>query len=521
MCEARPGLNPDTVADFLVDVSEGAAPRVKVDCNLGALKRFNAIAFSLIVIFGRAMTATLVPSATAITNRSIDLMDRRTRMLLEAPLSLVLLRLAAPNIILMLAQSATGLIETYFIGKLGTDALAGVAIVFPGVMLMQMISAGSMGGGISSAVARALGGGRRADAAALVWHAILINGLLGLICTIGVLSFGPRLYRGLGGSGPSLAAALDYSNVIYTGAILVWVMNALSSVIRGTGNMLIPGFVVCGGAVLLVPISPCLIFGWGPFPHMGIAGGAYALIGYYAFGILLQSLYLWSGRGVIRPSRSPTIRWALFAAILKVGAPASTTSIQTNLTIMLTTSMVGSAGPAALAGFGTGSRLEYLMVPIAFGIGGPLVAIIGTNMGAGQHGRALGAAWIGGGLGFAITEAIGIAAAVWPTAWLSLFDNDIAMLATGSLYLRCVGPFYGFFGMGLVLYFASQGAGRLAWPIAAQFFRLAVAVGGGALALHLGMGLESVFLVIGVALAVFGLTVAGSIALGGWTVRRT
>src|SRR5450432_981267 len=190
-------------------------------------------------------------SATVMTDRSVGLpkpaMDGRTRALLDAPLLPLLLRLAAPNIMLMLAQSATGLIETYFVGKLGTDALAGMSIVFPGVMLMQMISAGAMGGGISSSIARALGGGRRQDASDLVWHALVINGVLGLICTVGVLTFGEQLYLALGGKAASLRAALDYSNIIYAGAVLLWAMNALSSAIRGTGNMLLPAVVICGG----------------------------------------------------------------------------------------------------------------------------------------------------------------------------------------------------------------------------------------------------------------------------------
>jgi Na+-driven multidrug efflux pump len=297
-------------------------------------------------------------------------------------------------------------------------------------------------------------------------------------------------------------------------------MNALASVLRGTGNMLVPGVVTCGGALLLIPISPCLIFGLGPFPRLGIAGGAVALIGYYLLGIILQAAYLWGGYAVIRPGFAARFQKRLFAAILKVGALASTTSIQTNLTIMLTTGMVGAFGTAALAGFGTGSRLEYLMVPIAFGVGSPLVAIVGTNIGAGQTRRALQAAWIGGAIGFALTEAVGITAALFPHAWLTLFDTDPAMLETGSLYLRIVGPFYGFFGLGLVLYFASQGAGRLIWPVAAQFFRLIVATAGSAIALRLGGGLESVFTMIGLALAAFGLTVAGSIAAGSWDRRR-
>ena len=129
-------------------------------------------------------------------------MDPRTKLLIEAPIAPTLLRLAVPNVITTMVQASTGLVETYFIGKLGTDALAGVSLVFPGIMLMQMISAGSMGGGISSSVARALGGGRREDAQALVWHALIINGVLGLICTFGVLSFGESLYRALGGHAP-------------------------------------------------------------------------------------------------------------------------------------------------------------------------------------------------------------------------------------------------------------------------------------------------------------------------------
>lgn len=463
-------------------------------------------------------------SASILTDRSAisvpSTLDRRTRTLLDSPLLGLLLRLAAPNILLMVAQSATGLIETFWVGKLGTDALAGMSIVFPGVMLMQMISGGAMGGGISSSIARALGSGRKQDALDLVWHALIINGVLGLICSAAVLMFGRPLYVALGGEAGSLQAALAYSNIIFAGAVLLWLMNALASAIRGTGNMMLPAAVICGGALLLIPISPCLIFGWGPFPRMGVAGGATALVGYYALGIALQGLYLFGGWGVLRPRiAAMRLQARLFGAILKIGGVASLSSIQTNLAIMLTTGMVGTFGPAALAGFGTGSRLEFLMVPIAFGVGGPLVAIVATNIGAGQKQRALRAAWIGAAIGFGITETIGVAAALYPVGWLSLFGHDPAMLATGTLYLRCVGPFYGFFGLGLVLYFASQGAGRMLWPVTAQFLRLVVAGGGSALALWFGGGLVTVFLMIGLALAVFGMGVAASIAGGGWSAR--
>jgi Na+-driven multidrug efflux pump len=209
----------------------------------------------------------------------------RTAAFLHGPIVPTLVRLSWPNILVMLAQASTGLIETWWISHLGTDALAGMAVVFPVVMLMQMMSQGAMGGGISSAIARALGAGRRNDADALVLHAILINVVFGAFFSIVVLSFGPSLYRALGGQGGALDAALRYSNVVFAGVVLLWVMNGLASIIRGTGNMLVPALVMCGGVFVLIPLSPLLIFGIGPFPALGVAGGATALLLYYAAGI--------------------------------------------------------------------------------------------------------------------------------------------------------------------------------------------------------------------------------------------
>src|SRR5580698_1731279 len=143
--------------------------------------------------------------------------DPRTRKLIEAPIVATLLRLAAPNVLVMAAQSSVGLVETYFVGKLGTDPLAGVALVFPVVMLMQMMSAGAMGGGISSAIARALGGGRRDDANALALHATVIALVFGLAFTFALLPAGRSLYTAMGGSGASLDAALTYSGVVFSG----------------------------------------------------------------------------------------------------------------------------------------------------------------------------------------------------------------------------------------------------------------------------------------------------------------
>lgn len=444
-------------------------------------------------------------------------LDPRTRLLLEAPIAPTLLRLGAPNVLVMLAQAGVGLMETYFVGKLGTDALAGMALVFPAVMLMQMTSAGAMGGGIASAIARALGARRRDDADALVLHALLIAAVFALAFMVTVVAGGRWLYTRMGGSGGALDAAMVYSNWVFGGALLVWLFNTLSAVIRGAGNMALPAYVTVAGAVLLLPLSPLLIFGWGPLPGLGIAGGAIALLLYYLASSAVLAAYLWSSRSLLRPSlRGLQLRWALFADILRVGLVGTVSTVATNLAIGITTALVGAYGTAAIAGYGTASRLEYLLVPLVFGLGAPLVAMVGTCIGAGQRERALRATWIGAAIAFAMTEAIGLWAAAYPAAWLSLFNTEPAMIEAGSQYLRIVGPWYRFFGLGLVLYFASQGAGRLLWPVLGNIARLVVAVAGGWLALHGGYAIAGVFAAQAAAMVVYGIANAWTIAGGAW-----
>jgi putative MATE family efflux protein len=444
-------------------------------------------------------------------------LDPRTRALLETPILRVLMRLTLPNMLVMLAQASTGVVETYFIGKLGTPSLAGVSLVFPGVMLMQTMSAGAFGGAISSAIARALGGGRPAEANALVIHGVVISAIAGLLFSIIALVGGPPLYRAMGGKGEALSAALTYSNIVFAGVILLWLFNALASVVRATGNMRVPAAITCGGALVLPLVSPCLIFGLGPLPRLGVAGGGIALMLYYLIGSSIFVAYLLSGRSVLRPSISGVfLRWALFQKILRVGVVGALVSLMTNVTVVLTTSMIGTFGAASIAGYGVGSRLEYLMIPLAFSFGAPLVVLVGTHIGAGQRERALRIAWLGAIIAFSLTEAVGLVVALWPDLWLTIFDRSPQMLASGSAYLRIVGPFYGLFGLGTTLFFASQGAGRVAWPLLAAVLRMLVAVIGGFALLRWTGRIDGVFYALAAGLVIYGSMNTAAVWAGVW-----
>ncbi|MGE0718129.1 MAG: MATE family efflux transporter, partial [Alphaproteobacteria bacterium] len=332
----------------------------------------------------------------------------RARRLLEGPILATLLGLAAPNMAVMLAQTAASFAESWYVGHLGTEALAGAALVFPLVMLMQMMSAGGMGGGISSAVARAIGGGRHDDAEALALHAVVIALVFGTVFTAGTLLGGPALYRAMGGNGAVLDAALAYSNVVFAGAILLWLLNSLANVLRGSGNMALPALVLTIGAGGMVALAPVFMFGVGPIPAMGIAGAAMALVVFYGVGsaILLASLV--RGSGLVRLSLGHRLQWRHFAEILRVGMFGVAGTLVSNLAVAVATGFVGAYGAGALAGYGLGARLEYLQIPIAFSFGSALVAMVGMNMGAGKRRRALLAAWAGALAVAGITGAIGL-----------------------------------------------------------------------------------------------------------------
>jgi putative MATE family efflux protein len=442
----------------------------------------------------------------------------RTRLLLEGPVAATLLRLAAPNVLVMVLQAAVSTMDAVFVGWLGSDALAGVALVFPLVMLMQTMSAGGMGGGVASAVARALGAGRRADANALVAHACVIALVMAGCFTLLLELGGPALYHVMGGRGEALDAAVRYSRVLFGGALAYWLFNTLGSAIRGSGHMAVPASVMVATGLLYLVLSPALIVGWGPLPRLGIAGAATASVLSFALGSVALLAFLCSGRSLVRPTlHGRGLRGGLFREILRVGAPGALNTVLTNLTVVVLTGLVGPFGATALAGYGMGARLEYLQIPIVFGLGSGLVTMVGTSVGAGDRARAVRVAWVGAAMAAGVTGVIGVLAALFPLAWLGLFTTDPEVLAAGVRYLVIVGPFYGFFGAGLALYFASQGAGRLLWPLFAAFVRLVVAAAGGWLATRwLGGGLSALYAAMAAALVALGVINIAAIHLGAW-----
>jgi putative MATE family efflux protein len=445
--------------------------------------------------------------------------ERARAAMLHGPIVPTLVKMALPTIGVMVAQTAVGIAETYYVGFLGTDALAGVALVFPIFMLMTTMSNGGLGSGVASAVARAIGAGRQQDADALLFHAVILAVIFGALFSGGALLGGPALYHALGGRDASLEAALMYSNILFSGAIAVWIVNLLVSALRGSGNVKVPAMITLVGALITIPLSPALIFGFGPIPRLGISGAGAAFNIYYVGALFVLLRYMRQGHSGLSLSVVP-LQWRLFADILKVGLPTAFNALQTNLCVILVTAAVGLFGTAALAGYGTAARLDYVLIPILFGLSSAVLAMVGINVGAGDGRRARHIAFVSGLIGIGITEAIGLVAALAPMAWLTLFTHDAEVLAPGVTYLSIVGPLYGLYGLGFVSSFAGQGAGRVLWPTIAVTARLIVSAGGGWIAVkYFGGTFTTLAIIVAVSFITYGAS-AAMILAGPWPSRR-
>jgi putative MATE family efflux protein len=433
------------------------------------------------------MSAQTITSAplSAPTSTSKPAAAARTKLLLEGPIFATLLRLAAPNVLNLLAFVGVIVFDGFFLGRIGTNALAGASLAFPFVMLVLQTTNSGMGAGVTSAVARALGAGKRDRANELVFHAFLLALALGVIFSSLMLVTAPFIFGWMGGRGEMLQDALAYANVALGGAVCITVLNLLGNAARGTGNMSLHAGVLVGCVVAHIVLSPLLIFGWGPVPALGPAGAGWGLVIPFAIGSLIMIRYLRSSDSIVRLNfRGITPRWELFADILKVGVPGLVNTAITNLSIVILTGIAGQFGPEAAIGYAMGARLEYIMQPIAFGFGTAIVAMVGTNWGARQYTRARQIAWTGALTIAALCGTIGLIIAVEPNLWLGLFSNDPEVERIGAQYLRIVGPAYLCFGLGLGLFFVSQGFGRGIAAMNANALRLIASAGAGLAAVY-------------------------------------
>lgn len=424
--------------------------------------------------------------------------------------------LAGPTGLIAVLQACAQLVETWLAARQGTAALAGWAVVLPFALLLQQMSTGAMGGGVVAAIARALGADKREEASSLVVHALIIAVTAGLVFAVTLAGF-PRGVLGAVAGVTAAEAAATYATWLFgAGAVPAWLANTLASVLRGGGRHALAARVLA----LMWIAFPLLSWLLAEPVGMGLAGIGAALAAVSWGAALAMAVVVARGGAGFVPVLRLRPSGALFARILSVGLVACALASVANLTTILVTAQLRHHGTAAVAAYGISARLEFLMIPLAFGVGSALTALVGRAVGAGDWHTARRTAWVGALLALAIAGAAGAAVGLVPERFAGLFTKDAEVAAIAARALSWVGPAFGGFGLGMALYFASMGAGRMRWPIVAGLCRIGLAAGGGWLLANVaGMGLDGHFLGVALGISAYGLVTALGVRQAEWSAR--
>ena len=376
------------------------------------------------------------------------------------PVWKLLVRFSTPTIISMMVASSYNIVDAIFVGRLGPDTLAALAIVFPLMMIFHAISIGT-GAGAASLIARRFGAGDNEGANHVAGVTLGITLLIGVLMTAICLPNLEGILRLFGASGAILTPAMDYMSILATFAILAFFPIVVSTIVRAEGNPVLASVVMIISAVTNIILDPILIFGIGPIPAMGVAGAATATVIARCTGVLILLAYFISGRTSYRFRPSYFLpNFLILKEIYRVGIAAIVQSAAGSIVMVLVNRTAVSFGSIPLAVMGVIFRaMSFVFMPCV-GIGQGMMPLIGFNFGAGKLLR-VGETVIKGGL----------ASTVWSTLWwgivllfpvpiISIFNNDPEFIKVGSEAIRIFGLAMFAIGIQISSSFFFQGIGR-------------------------------------------------------------
>jgi putative MATE family efflux protein len=369
----------------------------------------------------------------------------------------------------MAVSAVSNVVYTYFVSRLGVDAIGAVSLVFPVSLLAITAMGGGIGAGATSAIARALGANRRDSAATLGGQALVLAVLLGwgfgIVAWFGV---GP-LFHLMGATGGVHAGATVFARVLFGGVCITFFSMMLDSVMRAEGNVRVPATWATTSLLLQMVVTPLFMFHFG----WGLVGGALAMLTCQALAIVPRALWVFGGRGVVRPvARFAAAGIRPMREIVRVGVPAALSTSVNNVGLMVLTGVVARLGASDLAAYGLGTRLDFVLMSFAYGVGAAVLTLVGLAAGATREDRIR--AFVARGVAIAVVMLAVPGIVVWsrPALWLGMFTDDPGILRIGSLYFRTIAPTYPFVGVSMVISFAFQGLGRATLPLVVTISRI-------------------------------------------------
>jgi putative MATE family efflux protein len=421
-----------------------------------------------------------------------------------APMSAII-RLALPTTGVMVIATLSNVLHTYYVSRLGTDAIAAVALVFPISLLSITVMAGGVGAGAASAIARALGASRIGAAVAVAESSISLALGIGLCFAAVILVGAPRVFALMGGRGNVLDLAVLYARVLFGGAAITFVASMLDSIMRGEGNVRVPAVWASISLMAQIVLTPFLMFTVG----LGLVGAPVAMLTCQLGAALPRARYVFSGGGIVRPTRLLALHRTPLREILRVGIPASLATSVNYIGIMILTGLLARFGDAHLGAYGLATRMDFLLLSFAYGFGGAVLTLVGMATGARQPARAKTYVLRAGLLIVSLLALAG--GALWwrPGWWIGLFTADAAIHAVGGDYFRVIGPSYPFMGVSMVIAFAFQGLGRATIPLLMMTARMVAVLAAAILSTRwLGASEHAIFLAIAAGNVVSALVMA-------------
>ncbi|HSN51261.1 MAG TPA: MATE family efflux transporter [Woeseiaceae bacterium] len=394
--------------------------------------------------------------------------------LTQGPVGGHLVDMTVPVLFGIATMMAQGLIDTWFIGRVGDAELAAFSFGFPILMIVTSVAIG-LGAGTSSVVARALGADDHRRARRLSTDSLLLSFLVtAVISAIGIMTIGP-LFRVLGAPAELMPLIRGFMTILYVGVPFIVVGMVGMASMRATGDTRLPSMLMILAAVLNVILDPILIFGLGPVPAMGLNGAAMAALLARA-SIFVGTLYLMRHRldlvSFNRPD--PGEMRQSWRDILHVGMPAAGTNIIVPVGATLVTAMIARFGPDAVAGFGVASRIESMMLVMYYALSAIIGPFVGQNFSAGREDRILRALWLC--TAFCIASGLVIAALLASMSdWLpGLFSDSESVRRVTSMFLWIVPLSYGTYGMVMVMNASFNGLGYPMPGVVVSVCRIAV-----------------------------------------------
>lgn len=364
--------------------------------------------------------------------------------LTQGSVAKTLINLTIPMIFAMIGMLSFNLIDTYFVGQLGTAQLAAISFTFPITYIVTALSLG-IGTGASAIVSNAIGSGNQAKATRVSSDSLMLGLLIvGIFLIIGLFTVEP-LFKALGAEGEVLQLVKDYMYIWYGGMIFVVVPMVGNALIRATGDTRTPSMVMMLAVGVNLILDPILIFGWGFIPSLGIKGAAYATV--FARAItLIFSLWILYKREKIVSFHMPSIKeaWESWKGVLYIGLPSAGTSLIIPVGASIVISIVAVYGHEAVAGFGVASRVEALSLTVIMALGSVLGPFIGQNLGAKKLDRVIKGVNFSYLIGIVWSIAAALALLVWGEDIGKVFNDDPKVISVISEYLWIVPFTYSF-----------------------------------------------------------------------------